>query len=178
MARRCRCHDLPRAVANPQLADLAVRLCRAIGYCGIVDMDWRFDGRDQRYKLVDFNPRMGAQFSLFETETGVDVVRALHLDLTGREVHASSMVDGRGIRVEHLDLPARLSLRRARRSAAVTIAPDDSPESGDLGAETLADATETDVHADPDGTSLVDPGNFGGRARESGSRPTTWFRSR
>ncbi|WP_371501105.1 ATP-grasp domain-containing protein [Kitasatospora sp. NBC_00374] len=75
-----------RAVANPPLAALAARLCRQIGYSGVADLDWRLDRRDGRYKLVDFNPRTGAQFRLFETADGVDVVRALHLSLTGRSV--------------------------------------------------------------------------------------------
>ncbi|MEU9127231.1 ATP-grasp domain-containing protein [Kitasatospora sp. NPDC048540] len=75
-----------RAVPNPELAELAARLCRQIGYSGVADLDWRLDRRDGRYKLVDFNPRTGAQFRLFETAAGVDVVRALHLSLTGREV--------------------------------------------------------------------------------------------
>ncbi|MEV4611295.1 ATP-grasp domain-containing protein [Kitasatospora sp. NPDC049258] len=75
-----------RALPNPPLAELAARLCRQIGYSGVADLDWRLDRRDGRYKLVDFNPRTGAQFRLFETTAGVDVVRALHLSLTGRPV--------------------------------------------------------------------------------------------
>ena len=30
-------------------------------------------GRDGEYKLLDFNPRVGAQFRLFETADGIDV---------------------------------------------------------------------------------------------------------
>ena len=77
-------------VSNPQLAALATRLCERVGYCGIADLDFRYDRRDGRYKLVDFNPRIGAQFRLFENAAGVDVVRALHLDLTGRPVPQAS----------------------------------------------------------------------------------------
>jgi len=99
------------AAANPALAHLAERLCKEIGFRGIADLDWRLDRRDGQYKLVDFNPRMGNQFRLFETAEGVDVVRALHLDLTGRPVLAGPQVSGRRIIVEHIDLPARLSYR-------------------------------------------------------------------
>ncbi|WP_329490680.1 ATP-grasp domain-containing protein [Kitasatospora sp. NBC_01246] len=91
------------AVANPELAELAVRLCRRLGYCGIADLDWRLDLRDGRYKLVDFNPRTGAQFRLFETTAGVDVVRALHLSLTGRPVPPGPQLR-RGYGVGQLDL--------------------------------------------------------------------------
>ncbi|WP_214412362.1 carboxylate--amine ligase [Sphaerisporangium fuscum] len=100
-------------VANPALAELATRFVKDIGFQGIADLDWRYDRRDGRYKLLDFNPRMGAQFRLFETEAGVDVVRAMHLDLTGREVPASGQLDGRRMVVENIDLPAMLAYRRS-----------------------------------------------------------------
>ncbi|CAM5498742.1 D-aspartate ligase [Streptomyces abikoensis] len=73
-------------VDNPELAGMAAQFIKQVGFSGIIDLDWRFDRRDGRYKLLDFNPRMGAQFRLFESESGVDVVRAQHLDLTGRRV--------------------------------------------------------------------------------------------
>jgi D-aspartate ligase len=100
-------------LANPELAQLAARLCKEVGFCGIGDLDWRRDLRDGKYKLVDFNPRMGNQFRLFETAQGVDVVRALHLDLTGRPVPSGSVRDGRWLFVEHIDGFARLAYRGA-----------------------------------------------------------------
>ena len=101
-----------RTVPNPGLAAAAVRFCQAIGFSGIADLDWRLDLRDGQYKLLDFNPRMGAQFRLFETEAGLDVVRAMHLDLTGRPVPASPQVNGRKLIVENIDPLAQLSYRR------------------------------------------------------------------
>jgi predicted ATP-grasp superfamily ATP-dependent carboligase len=95
-----------RSVENAQLRELAVGFCRAIGFRGIADMDWRRDLRDGRYKLLDFNPRVGAQFRMFETLDGVDVVRALHLDLTGRELPLGRQVDDRRFVVGNLALPA------------------------------------------------------------------------
>jgi D-aspartate ligase len=97
---------------NPELAALASGFCKQIGYSGIVDLDWRYDRRDGRYKLLDFNPRVGAQFRLFETEQGLDVVRAQHLDLTGRSVPAGVPPEGRRFIVENVDLAARLSYLR------------------------------------------------------------------
>lgn len=100
-----------RIVSNPGLAELSADLCKRIGFRGIVDLDWRYDRRDQQYKLLDFNPRVGAQFRLFETTSGIDVVRAMHLDLTGRAVPAGPPVAGRGFSVEILDGPARVAAR-------------------------------------------------------------------
>ncbi|MEU6252701.1 ATP-grasp domain-containing protein [Streptomyces sp. NPDC047043] len=124
-----------RARPNTVLATLAAELCRAIGYCGIADLDWRFDRRDGRYKLVDFNPRFGQQFRLFSTARGMDVVRALYLDLTGGHVPGGSQIHGRGFIVGNLDavsatvsawherrLPAALSRRNLERA---WLTPDD-----------------------------------------------------
>jgi len=75
-----------------------------VGYRGIVDMDYRHDARDDTYKLLDVNPRIGASFRLFATRENVDVVRALHLDLTGRRVPANTDWERRKWLVEPLDL--------------------------------------------------------------------------
>ncbi|TVZ81304.1 putative ATP-grasp superfamily ATP-dependent carboligase [Streptomyces sp. BK340] len=100
-------------VDNPELADLAARFVKQIGFTGIIDLDLRFDRRDGQYKLLDFNPRMGAQFRLFENESGVDVVRAMHLDLTGRAVPEGEQRAGHRFVVENIDLPALLAYRRS-----------------------------------------------------------------
>lgn len=106
------------AVANPMLANIARRFCKEIGFKEIVDLDWRLDRRYGQYKLVDFNPRMGNQFRLFQTAAGIDVVRALHLDMTGRSVPVAEQVSGRRIVVEHFDLPARLAYRKSTTYSA------------------------------------------------------------
>ena len=100
-------------VDNPELADVARRFIKQIGFSGVIDLDLRFDRRDGRYKLLDFNPRMGAQFRLFESESGVDVVRAMHLGLTGRTVPEGEQLAGRRYIVENIDLPALLAYRRS-----------------------------------------------------------------
>jgi D-aspartate ligase len=96
------------AVPNEPLAAAAVSFCREIGYRGIVDMDWRYDGRDRRFKLVDFNPRLGANFRAFVTDSGLDVVRAQYLDLTGQPIPVLSQTYGRRFVVENLNLASSL----------------------------------------------------------------------
>jgi D-aspartate ligase len=98
-----------RTQFNADVIRQSTSLVRALGYHGIVDLDWRYDRRDQRYKLLDFNPRVGAQFRLFETDTGIDVVRAMHLDLTSRGFAPGLPIEGRTLVVEHLDIPARFA---------------------------------------------------------------------
>jgi D-aspartate ligase len=101
-----------RWVNNPQLHRWAIELVAQLGFRGIVDLDYRFDPRDGQYKLLDFNPRLGAQFRLFQDTAGVDVVVAAHLDLTGRAVPRGSPHFGRSFLVENYDLIAALAYRR------------------------------------------------------------------
>jgi hypothetical protein len=56
---------------------------------------------------------MGAQFRLFENEAGIDVVRAQHLDLTGRRVPEAEQRAGQRFVVENIDLPALIAYRRS-----------------------------------------------------------------
>ena len=97
---------------NREVMALAERLLRALDYRGIVDMGFRHDSRDGAYKLLDVNPRLGSTFRLFVSEDGLDVVRALHLHLTGRSVPPSRVAGGRKWLDERTD--AVTSFRMAR----------------------------------------------------------------
>ncbi len=103
---------LGRCTANERLRRQAEMLFKALSYRGIMDLDYRLDRRDGQYKLLDFNPRIGAQFRLFVNEAGIDVVRALHLDLTERTVPPGPAVEGRGFVAEHYDLLAAWGYHR------------------------------------------------------------------
>ncbi len=104
--------SLGRWVDNPELHRQATELVDRLGFRGIVDLDYRWDPRDGQYKLLDFNPRLGAQFRLFHDAAGVDVVVAAHLDLTGRDIPAGSPRIGRRFLVENYDPIAALRYRR------------------------------------------------------------------
>jgi D-aspartate ligase len=95
--------SLGRAVPNSRLREQVTAMAATIGFRGILDLDLRFDPRDAQYKLLDFNPRLGAQFRLFTTGTGLDVVRAAYLDLTGQPVAAGEMTRDRRFLVENYD---------------------------------------------------------------------------
>ena len=78
--------SLGRVEPWPDLATLATEFLDRAGYRGIVDLDLRVDPADGTAKLLDANPRPGAQFRMFRGTAGTDVVVAAHLDLTGRGV--------------------------------------------------------------------------------------------
>jgi D-aspartate ligase len=103
---------LGECVANETVAETTRRLAGELGYRGIIDVGFRHDRRDGLYKLLDVNPRLGASFRMFVGENGLDVVRALYLDLTGQAVPASAASDGRKWVVEPYDLVSAVQLTR------------------------------------------------------------------
>ena len=92
-----------RWVPNERLGEQAAGLLEGLRYRGIADLDLRLDDRDGQYKLLDANPRLGAQFRLFTAAGGLDVVRAAYLDLTGQPVPAEDAVSGRSFMAESYD---------------------------------------------------------------------------
>ncbi|MGW2054501.1 carboxylate--amine ligase [Streptomyces sp. NPDC001840] len=94
---------------NPAVERTARQMVAALGYRGILDLDFRRDTATGAYHLLDFNPRPGAQFRLFTDRAGTDVVRALHLDLTGRTVPPQTAAHGRTFMVENYALLSALT---------------------------------------------------------------------
>jgi D-aspartate ligase len=111
---------------NDWVEETTIGLMRSLGYRGIIDIGYRFDARDGRYKLLDVNPRIGATFRLFVGRGGMDVARASYLDLTGQPVPADEQPNGRKWIIETWDplssaryiVDRRLSVRRWLRSFA------------------------------------------------------------
>ncbi|WP_137993672.1 ATP-grasp domain-containing protein [Streptomyces vilmorinianum] len=106
-----------RWTANPVIERTAGELLAALGYRGVFDLDFRLDRSTGAYHLLDFNPRPGAQFRLFADAGGLDVVRAMHLDLTGRPVPAHSPSYGRRFVVENYAALSVLASPRRRYAA-------------------------------------------------------------
>ncbi|KAB2350135.1 carboxylate--amine ligase [Actinomadura rudentiformis] len=97
-------------VLNPRLERLAHEIVSTLGYTGLVDLDFRLDtertdrsdpDKGGTYHLLDFNPRLGAQFRLFQDRQCLDLVRALHLDQSGRAVPRPRPAPGRTLIVEN-----------------------------------------------------------------------------
>jgi D-aspartate ligase len=104
---------------NDTVLEVTKQFLKRIGYKGIVDIGYRYDKRDGKYKVLDVNPRCGSTFRLFVGNTGIDMVRAQYLDLTGQKVPESSMVEGRKWLVEDWDL---ISCYRYFRDGNLTVA--------------------------------------------------------
>lgn len=90
-------------VANEAVSMLASDFMKALGYRGVLDLDFKYDERDAQYKVLDVNPRTGTTFRLFVDENGTDVVRVLYHDLTGQPVSKGRPGEGRKWLAESLD---------------------------------------------------------------------------
>ncbi len=97
---------------NHTVAKATIEFMRAIGYRGILDIGYRYDRRDGQYKVLDVNPRIGCTFRLFAATNGMDVARALYLDMTGQPVAPSQAAEGRKWIVEDFDLFSAIGSRR------------------------------------------------------------------
>jgi predicted ATP-grasp superfamily ATP-dependent carboligase len=89
---------------NPIVDQNTRRFMNTLGYRGILDIEYRYDARDGQYKVFDINPRIGCTFRLFVSDTGMDVARALYLNLTGQAIDAGCVLPGRKWMVEDMDL--------------------------------------------------------------------------
>ena len=96
--------SLGQCVANETVAKTTRDFMKACGYRGILDIGYRYDARDGLYKVMDINPRVGASFRLFLGTNGMDVVRALYLNMTGQHVDSAPVKEGRKWLVEDCDL--------------------------------------------------------------------------
>ena len=92
-----------RSAANEALRNEITSLLTRLGYRGLLDLDIRLDARSGEYNLLDFNPRLGAQFRVFLDTAGTDVALAAYLDLTGQPIASGAQVNERSFLVENYD---------------------------------------------------------------------------
>ena len=102
---------------NETVRKTTTEFMKKIGYKGLLDIGYRYDARDGLYKLLDANPRIGSTFRLFVADNGIDVARAMYLDLTGQPVTPGAPREGRKWLVEDQDL---ISCLRYHREGTLT----------------------------------------------------------
>jgi D-aspartate ligase len=97
---------------NLEVARISEKFLGGLGYRGLVDIDYVWDPADGTYKILDVNPRLGGAFRLMVDRNGLDVVRAMYLNLTGKEVPKVVPDEGRTWMLESCEL---LEYRHYRR---------------------------------------------------------------
>lgn len=98
------CASLGICTWNETVARITTDFMKAVGYRGILDIGYRYDARDGEYKVLDINPRIGQAFRLFLSENGMDVARALYMDLTGQTPCPVAPREGRKWMIEDFDV--------------------------------------------------------------------------
>jgi D-aspartate ligase len=91
-------------IRNDYVLNTTIQFMKEIGYKGILDLGYRYDSRDKKYKIFDINPRIGGTFRLFVDDNGMDVVRALYQDMSGQSVIPAGTKEGRKWIIEDVDL--------------------------------------------------------------------------
>lgn len=79
---------------SEEIADLSIDLIRRLGYTGICGTEYKWDERDDAWKLIEVNTRPTLWFSLTRA-AGVDVIWDAYCDLIGQPnpVHANCQDD-------------------------------------------------------------------------------------
>lgn len=91
--------DVPEIVAPSR------RLLAAVRYTGLVEVEYKFDVRDRRYKLLDINPRLWT-WSALGSRAGVDFPYLLWQMMGGKRVPEQTALNGvRWVRMS-TDVPA------------------------------------------------------------------------
>jgi predicted ATP-grasp superfamily ATP-dependent carboligase len=105
-------------VREPAVADAANRLLAAMRYSGLAEVEFKFDRRDGRYKVLDVNPRVWTWHALCGA-AGVDFPYLLWRMVHGETVTEAHGAPGvRWVRMA-TDVPAAAAeIRRGRLSLA------------------------------------------------------------
>jgi D-aspartate ligase len=72
-------------VERPEVEEAASRFLRSIRYCGLAEVEFKYDERDGRYKLLDVNPRVWTWHTLGR-KAGVDFPYLMCLQACGHSV--------------------------------------------------------------------------------------------
>ncbi|HSZ01583.1 MAG TPA: hypothetical protein VK788_18940 [Terriglobales bacterium] len=121
VARRRRQHPLQFGRAStyvetvdvPALEELSERFLRRIDYYGLVELEYKLDPRDARYKLLDVNARTWGYHSL-GVSAGVDFSYMLYADQLGMPVMTCKGKPGVGWVRMTTDIPATFCALFAR----------------------------------------------------------------
>ena len=81
-------------ICLPDLADPSIRFLRAIGYYGLVELEFKHDPRDGAYKLLDVNARTWGYHTLGRA-AGVDFPYLMFRDQVGERVEEAHARPGR-----------------------------------------------------------------------------------
>jgi predicted ATP-grasp superfamily ATP-dependent carboligase len=80
-------------VCIPELEEMATELLSAMGYYGVSEVEFMWDPRDRKYKLIEMNARFWAWHTL-AIAAGVDLPYLLYLNMLGTRVQVNGFKTG------------------------------------------------------------------------------------
>jgi D-aspartate ligase len=103
---------------NREIAQVSENILNTLAYQGLVSIEYKWDYRDQRYKLIEINPR-SVSWNQLAIDCGVDFPYIAYRNILG--VDAPTTTDYRsGIKYLHLGWDVQ-SLLAQRRNGSLTI---------------------------------------------------------
>src|SRR5262249_32389283 len=90
MPERCGTGCVIKAEPIPELTPLSARLCEALNYTGLAEIEYKQDSRDGVYKLIEINPRHWDWHEL-GTAVGVNLSFAAYSDTVGLPVQSRGL---------------------------------------------------------------------------------------
>ena len=101
VARRLRQHPMDfghattyaETVNIPELEELAAKILKAMGYYGLSEVEFMWDPKDGKYKLIEINPRPWGWHTL-AIAAGVDLPHLLYRDMLGEKVEQNGATAG------------------------------------------------------------------------------------
>lgn len=82
-----------QTVDIPELEEIASRILRAMGYYGLSEVEFMFDPRDAKYKLLEINARPWGWHTI-AIGAGIDLPYLSYLDMLGEEVKQEGFAVG------------------------------------------------------------------------------------
>jgi len=101
MASRLRQHPMDfghattfaKTVNIPEMGEMAGKILAAIKFHGLAEIEFMYDSRDSRYKLIEINARTWGWHTI-AMAAGVDMPYLSYLDMLGREVRQNGFIEG------------------------------------------------------------------------------------
>lgn len=100
-------------VQIPLLYEEALRLLKAIGYTGVCEVEFKFDERDQQYKLLEVNPRTWKWHSITEKSNSPLLMSCYHF-FYGLEPIEKNDFSQASFRHLVTDIPTMINMRLKR----------------------------------------------------------------
>lgn len=74
-----------RTAEAPDIAEMSTDFLQSLGYQGLCDVEYKLDSRDNTFRIIEVNPRLGRWYGIVEA-AGRETMYASYLDLCGKTV--------------------------------------------------------------------------------------------